>query len=775
MADKQDTKPSIVDFVANLVSKSDARGVDSSYGSVVKDKSESGDLTSKEESRVDKIAKRFGKILKIGAFAEGPEARRNIGTGNVKGTEAIKDKVQSINTSSGTKSDDSGGLASFLSKVGIAAAVIGGLLLAFKDNETVQKILTKLGDVLGFLGEKFKQFIEMDWDAFKVIALVVGGAVVTAFIFALGKLALSLPIAALGLLALAGALAVLSKVLPAYESINWNTIKKAGAAIGGLGVIGVVLGKFGGLTGMIKAAVGLTVLSGALFVISKALVPFQDLDWDTIGKAGVALAGLGVIGTVFGKIGLGTLAKGAAGITLLGGSLWVLGEKGLKPFAALDWKTLGIGLAAVAGFGILGGIAGVFAPQILLGALAIGALGVALIPFAYAADMAAPAIEKIIGAFSNFYGNILEKMPPLVREIGLIITNVIDSVSTGVTFLISSLSDGVSKIFNGVKNIIKQSGDTIVNIANNVSDSVTRFFDKLANTIIKLNNVDTTRLKEIGPALASIGSGLAKFGVGGFFENILSGLGSLFGADSPLEKFEKLGKVAPDINKIPDALERLSKYKDLKFANLNVDGASESFKKLNGAAWGLMGTLKSIEDLDLDTINELIKILPKLTIISNSVSNIRGSGENTLFKEFTEEKIGIITKIDRALANLIKTTSNFKKINTDTFEQLRLGSKDLENITGSFAIKTTNTASDNNIKNLATDTTEYHNFAKTAMNDQIKRQDIMIDLLKQLVLKPTGSASINNNASIQQIPDRTFDIRERFNSSTMVPNNLIAK
>lgn len=61
------------------------------------------------------------------------------------------------------------------------------------------------------------------------------------------------------------------------------------------------------------------------------------------------------------------------------------------------------------------------------------------------------------------------------------------------------------------------------------------------------------------------------------------------------------------------------------------------------------------------------------------------------------------------------------------------------------------------------------------MNDQIKRQDIMIDLLKQLVLKPTGSASINNNASIQQIPDRTFDIRERFNSSTMVPNNLIAK
>jgi hypothetical protein len=807
VADNKDNKPSIVDFVANLVSKSDTRGVDSSYGSVVKDKSESGDLSSQEESKVDKIAKRFGKILKIGAFAEGPEAKRLGGTGTVKGTEAIKDKVQSISKATKAEEQDSG-LGSFLAKVGIAAAVIGGLLLAFKDNETVQKILTKFGDVLGFLSEKFKAFIDMDWDAWNVIALGVGGLVGAALILALTKLVSVLPKAALGLGLLAGSLYLLNKVLPDFEAISWDTIGKAGAALGGLGVIGTVLGAIG-IGKMFKGALGLTLLTGALFALSKVLPLYESIDWDTIEKAGVAIGGLGVIGTVFGMIGLGTLAKGAAGLALLSGALWLLNEKGLKPFADLDWDTLKIGLATVAGFGVLGGIAGVFAPKLLLGALAIGAIGLALIPFAHAADIAAPAIEKIVGAFSNFFGNILEKMPPIIEEIGILVTGVIDSVSGGVNSLINTLSDGVARVLDGVKGIIKESGDTIVNIANGVSDSISTFFDKLADTILKLNNVDTAKLKEIGPALASIGSGLAKFGAGGFFENILSGLGSLFGADSPLEKFEKLGAVAPEISKLPDALEKLSKFKDLGFANLNVNEAADSFNKLNAAVWNLKGTLKAMEGLDLTSISNLIKMSPDLTQIDNNITNLRNVGEINLLKEFTEERVGVMNKVDRALANLITTTSNLRNTNLgkftdskdlnifgvfgdervvtsinevnraltnllDTHEKLRSSSKDLENITGSFVVKTMNTAADTNIKNLTTDTTEYHNFAKTAMQDQIKRQDVMIDLLKQLVLKPTGSASINTSTPMQQIPDRTFDIREQFNSYTRVPNNLIA-
>ncbi len=779
MADKKDNTSSVLDFVANLVSRGDAKGVDSTYGSIVRDKVNKSDLSPEEESVVGKIAKKFGEILKIGAFAEGPEARRNVGTTNVRGTGAIKEKMEGI--SSGTKSEESGGLSSFLTKLGIAAAVIGGLLLAFKDNEAVQKILTKFGEVFGFLSEKFNQFISIDWDALDLIAIGIGGLVGAAIILALSKLASTLPVAAVGLALLAGSLYLLNKVLPDFEAISWETIGKAGTALGGLGVIGSVLGAIG-LGKMVKGALGLTLLSGALFVLAKVLPVYENIDWDTITKAGTALGGLGVIGTIFGKIGLTTLIKGAAGLTILSGALWVLGEKGLKPFIALDWDTLARAGAALLGLGAVGALAGVFAPKLLLGALAIGALGLALIPFAHAVDIAAPGLEKLINAFSNFYGNILEKMPPIIKEIGVIITGVIDSVSTGVNSLIDTLAGGVTRVLDGVKGIIKESGDTIVNIANGVSDSISRFFDRLADTILKLNDVDTTKLKEIGPALSSIGAGLAKFGAGGFFENILSGLGSLFGADSPLEKFQKLGEVAPAIQSIPVSLEALSKYKDLDFLNIDIDDKTASIKDLNTAAWNLKGTLEqlngiTVKKIEIDLTAEKVSVLDKinralLNLISStnslrnsSLANLTDAKELNLFGAFSDNRtVTSINEVNSALLNLL-----------DTQEKLKANSKDLENIKGSFDIKTLNTVSDTNIRNLTTDTKEYHNFAKTAMQEQINRQDVMIGLLRQLIAKPTGSASINTSAPMQQIPNKTFDIRDEFNSYTLLPNNLVTK
>ena len=766
MADKKDSTPSIVDFVASLVSKSDSRGVDSTRSSVVKDKTGGGSLSSDEESKVDKIATRFGKILKVGAFAEGPEAKRNVGTSNIKGTGAIKDKVEGISTA--TKSKDSGGLGSFLGKLGIAAAVIGGLLLAFKDNEAVQKVLAKFGEVFSFLSEKFTEFIDKDWTYLDVIGAsivgVIGSIVAIKLISLLGSLALALPLAAIGIAIMVASLYALGKVLPMFVKIEWDTVKKAGAALGGLGAIGIVVGKFG-LGTILKGVAGLGLLTLVLWGVSKVLREYETIEWDTITKAGVALVGLGVIGA----------------------------------------------------------LAGVFAPKLLLGALAIGALGLALIPFAYAADLAAPAIEKIIGAFSDFYGNILEKMPPIIKEIGILITGVIDSVSIGVgllittistgitnvldsikgiikesgdtivnivngvsvsvTGIIDSLSSGITTVLDSIKGIIKESGDTIVNIANGVSDSISRFFERLADTVLKLNGVDTDKLKQIGPALSSIGKGLLEFGGKGLIGEILTGIGSLFGADSPLEKFEKLGEVAPKIQSIPKALEELSKYKNLDFLNkTDIDNKKTSIDDLNEATWKLKGTLDKFSNntfkkikIDLSGVNisVLDKINSSLLNLISSTNNLKNTSlasltdnqELNLFGVFSDNKtVSSINNVNSALLNLL-----------DTQEKLKANSKDLENIRGSFDIKTLNTVSDTNIKNLTADTTEYHSFAKTAMNDQIKRQDVMIDLLRQLVMKPTGGASINTNTMMQQDLNKTFDIRDQFNPYTTVPNNLLAQ
>ena len=90
-------------------------------------------------------------------------------------------------------------------------------------------------------------------------------------------------------------------------------------------------------------------------------------------------------------------------------SLWILG-KALKEFAGVDWPTLakaGVAIGVLAlGAWILGSPA-VF-PFVMLGALALGALGLALIPFAVAALIAAKAMTSMAPA-------IKEMVPPLAQ------------------------------------------------------------------------------------------------------------------------------------------------------------------------------------------------------------------------------------------------------------------------------------------------------------------------------------------------------------------------
>lgn len=176
---------------------------------------------------------------------------------------------------------------------------------------------------------------------------------------------------------------------------------KAGKGMGGL------MESLKGIktTDMIKAAAAILILAGALFVAAKSFQEFAEVKWEDMAKAGVALVGLSLVAMALGK------AKG----------------------------------------------------PILEGAIAVGILGVALIPLAYALNLAAPAIEA--------FGNVVLK------------------VFTGLGTVITSAANGISTIFGS------------------------------------LQNVDVSKLLAIGPALIGIGAGLMALGAGGVISAIGSFLG----------------------------------------------------------------------------------------------------------------------------------------------------------------------------------------------------------------------------------------------------------
>ena len=92
---------------------------------------------------------------------------------------------------------------------------------------------------------------------------------------------------------------------------------------------------------------------------------------------------------------------GAAALGILSAGVWVF-SKAMKAFTGVSWKAVGVGITTVLGFGALAALAGVMSPLLFAGALAIGAVGLALIPFAAAAKIAEGPLEK--------FGNIFKQL-----------------------------------------------------------------------------------------------------------------------------------------------------------------------------------------------------------------------------------------------------------------------------------------------------------------------------------------------------------------------------
>lgn len=183
-----------------------------------------------------------------------------------------------------------------------------------------------------------------------------------------GKLLSGLKDFGVGIVLVAGSLFIAAKAFQQFAEVEWEDVGKGVVALGALTVAALALDKVKG--SMIGSAVGLGALSLATWGISKALKEFSDLDWETIGKGFVAVAGLGALGVVLGNF-VGPALLGAAAMAALGGGLWVIGEamqavgegfdkmnEGLMKLAELDGANL---LTVAAGVAALGPAMALFA------------------------------------------------------------------------------------------------------------------------------------------------------------------------------------------------------------------------------------------------------------------------------------------------------------------------------------------------------------------------------------------------------------------------------
>ena len=155
------------------------------------------------------------------------------------------------------------------------------------------------------------------------------------------------------LLAIAGALSIMSESIEQFSSLSWEEIGKGLTTLGGalLGLVASIK-ILNGTKISLRTSVAIVALAESCNILAEALGSFSELSWEEIGKGltamGGALAELVVSLSVLSKIGGGGALLGSGAIFIATQSLDEISEN-LKRLGQLSWEEIGKGLTAMGG------------------------------------------------------------------------------------------------------------------------------------------------------------------------------------------------------------------------------------------------------------------------------------------------------------------------------------------------------------------------------------------------------------------------------------------
>jgi tape measure domain-containing protein len=250
-------------------------------------------------------------------FQEGFEAISGVGTSFV----GLMD-----NAGTALKSFQTQARAELIKQIGIALAILAAslLVIALIPADKLVKALAGLAGVMVIMGVAMKMLTKMIED------LDGKGTTVK-------MLALSVAMIALGFGMME--LAIAMKIM---DSVDIDGIVKGLVVMfGAMQAIGM-LGKLsaGAAKNMMGGAVAIGIVAGAMLLLAGALLAFKLVDWESMGKAGVALAGLTLAVGALALIPYAGIAK--VGLALLGASVGMNAIAiALMLFANVEWESIG--------------------------------------------------------------------------------------------------------------------------------------------------------------------------------------------------------------------------------------------------------------------------------------------------------------------------------------------------------------------------------------------------------------------------------------------------
>lgn len=365
-------------------------------------------------------------------------------------------------------------------------AGIAGILLTFVGFQTLMSLIkpTKMvraalslaiiGGAMEIFADVCKKFGQIEWKELARAGAAMGGILALAAGFALlSGMSKKMFSSSLALVIIGASMEIFADVCKKFGEMEWEQLGKAGAAIAGILVLAAGFALLSGLSKkMMGSVISLTIMAAAMEIFADISKKFGSMEWEELAKAGAAIGGILALAAGFAllaKLAPGMIAASAS-LLIMAGALAILTPV-LTTLGGMSWGSIVKGLVAIAGAFAL-----------------IWVAGIALAPVI-------PAILALSGAIA------LLGIAALAFGAGVML------LGAGITSLAIALAAGVTAIVDGVLTILSGLGKALALVYKAVIETAPLLGKAIAATLLAV--IDT--LVTVIPALAE---GLMKIVVG---------------------------------------------------------------------------------------------------------------------------------------------------------------------------------------------------------------------------------------------------------------------
>ena len=503
---------------------------------------------------------------------------------------------------------------------------------------------------------------------------------------------------ALSLVLIGSAMEIFADVCSKLGAMEVGELAKASMAMAVILAIAAGFGLLAGLSsGMMASSAALLIMSAGLEVMADVCSKLGAMDWESLGKAGVAITGILALAAGFGL--LAGLAPGmitsAAALLIMAGALAILAPV-METLGNMQWEGILKGLVGIAGVFAVLGVAGLLLQPLVPTILALGAavtlLGVGCLACGAGVMLLSAGLTALLVGAGAGVSALIAVIVEIIALIPLIVTKVGEALilllellgNSGETIckvvvqiglaLIQALEQLLGPllelVLHAIVEILRVIAENIQPIVEYVIDIVIGIIEAVRNKIPEVVQVVGDLLDAILLGIVQAAGRIVQAGID-LVINLIDGLA--------------IG-IEENVPRIKEALDHLGSAMLNAFCEFfGIHSPSTVFAEVGGNL--VQGLINGVGEFISNAVSKIKELCTNMVdTIKNKISEFKTKGAEIItniqngIKSKTTEVVTNMKNFAENLKNAVKNkVSEFKTIGTNIIDGLKNGIKDAGN------------------------------------------------------------------------------------------------